>query len=611
MGTPLPLEAPPGVLKYESALGSQGRYVDAQMVRFWRGKPEKMGGWTSWLAAGHTLVGEVDALFAWNDLTVRQWIAAGTEKKLYAIPDTDATPLDITPFAANFAGLANPFTTTNGSSSVVVAITSHNAALDQEFIISGAAAVGGLSLNGAWSVATIVDVDHITFVHTSAATSGATGGGAAVDVQFILAPGARDPAGGYGWNAGSWGQGAWGTARDFSSITVRPRVWSLQNYGKLLLACPGPGATLYSFDPTTLPVVRAAAVANAPTLMEGFFVTSERSVIAWGTNYGGTQDLMQFWTSGQGDHTDWTVGNLVSTAGGAPSISRRLQQGTAIMAGADFGSNINLMWTDTALYQNQYIGGALAYSTRLVGTECGLLGPKAFVIAAGAAYWISVNSFKMWNGGAPVDIPNSQDIVQWAFDMLAQGYETKCFARYNQLFGEVVFALVRPGETTASLELIYQPARQEWNVNILSRTAACYLAGTTRRPILAGVDGKLYKHETGHDADGAPLPWSLTLAPMKVGDGGQSFDIFALYVDMQRQIGTINVTLTAYNRSPATPTPTDSATGSWGPGDDMATLSNALEGRFVGVTYSGGAGVGDDFRFGTPTLDVVGAGARP
>lgn len=74
----------------------------------------------------------------------------------------------------------NPFTTTNGSLLVAVAKTGHGLTQDSAVFYSGATAVGGLTLNGTFEIASITDADNYVIESPSAATSGATGGGAAV-----------------------------------------------------------------------------------------------------------------------------------------------------------------------------------------------------------------------------------------------------------------------------------------------------------------------------------------------------------------------------------------------------------------------------------------------
>ena len=48
---PIPLDIPPGIVKTEGVRASEGRYVDAQWVRFRNGKAEKRGGFSAQTSA--------------------------------------------------------------------------------------------------------------------------------------------------------------------------------------------------------------------------------------------------------------------------------------------------------------------------------------------------------------------------------------------------------------------------------------------------------------------------------------------------------------------------------------------------------------------------------
>lgn len=73
----------------------------------------------------------------------------------------------------------NPFTVTNGSAVVTVSHPDHGLFTGMQITVSGAAAVGGITPSGAYSI-TVTGADTYTITHGSNATSTATGGGSAV-----------------------------------------------------------------------------------------------------------------------------------------------------------------------------------------------------------------------------------------------------------------------------------------------------------------------------------------------------------------------------------------------------------------------------------------------
>lgn len=77
----------------------------------------------------------------------------------------------------------SPFTVVNASALVTVSHPDHGLFTGMQMTVSGAAAVGGITPSGAYTV-TVLTADSYTFTHGSNATSGATGGGAAVLAQL-------------------------------------------------------------------------------------------------------------------------------------------------------------------------------------------------------------------------------------------------------------------------------------------------------------------------------------------------------------------------------------------------------------------------------------------
>jgi hypothetical protein len=73
----------------------------------------------------------------------------------------------------------NPFTVSNGSAVVTVSHPDHGLFTGIQITFSGATAVGGITVSGAYTV-TVTGVDAYTITHGSNATSNATGGGTAV-----------------------------------------------------------------------------------------------------------------------------------------------------------------------------------------------------------------------------------------------------------------------------------------------------------------------------------------------------------------------------------------------------------------------------------------------
>ena len=76
---------------------------------------------------------------------------------------------------------SNPFVVTNGSATITVTQSSHGLVVGNRVQFSGSAAVGGITPNGVdMAILTVADANTYTVAFTSAASSGATGGGSSV-----------------------------------------------------------------------------------------------------------------------------------------------------------------------------------------------------------------------------------------------------------------------------------------------------------------------------------------------------------------------------------------------------------------------------------------------
>ncbi len=90
----------------------------------------------------------------------------------------------------------NPIATTSGSPLVTITHTAHGADSTDTVTFSGATAVGGITISGEYRL-TKLTANTYTINHSSAATSTATGGGAAVDATYYKQLGVSVPEVGY------------------------------------------------------------------------------------------------------------------------------------------------------------------------------------------------------------------------------------------------------------------------------------------------------------------------------------------------------------------------------------------------------------------------------
>jgi hypothetical protein len=589
----IPLEIPPGFVKVDSPNAAKGRFTGGNFVRWVNKLPEKWLGWRRFI--DDLLLGVARGALSWTNAFGNTNVAIGTHLKLYVITGGD-TLRDITPIRSSSTINNNPFTTTNGSKFVTVTDTAHGAEADAFVTFSGASAVGGITVSGEYQIVDKLDPNSYTIEHSVAATSGATGGGASVTAAYQTNPGSTGTVGGLGWGAGPYGEGTWGTERA-EGLPIEIRHWSLAEYGNDLLASPS-GDTLFLWQEAT--DTRAEAVANAPAEIRAMFVTGERFIFCLGT----VTPMTVQWPD-RDDMTDFVPGT------GDTANQRVLQVGSKLVAGTAVADGINLVWSDTAVYLFQYVTTALIYDSRLLATNCGLIGPLAFKVVSGQVFWRSGRTFYMYSGGGVQRVPRQEDIEDFVNLDMEPGQAEKTWAEYDEPNRQVRWHYCHRGSVEPDRYVDvsiddFSWTTGDWSQVDATRTSGCKYQPTAETGIMIDADGQVWEHNAGYDAGDEPMPFSLTWGLYALTRGESNVDIFGLVPDCQRQTG--NVTYEVFTKDrPNSASNMDEQTVVMGPTDEIADLR--VCGRHFSMTATMNE-LGADVRFGIVNLDPNPSGER-
>lgn len=196
----------PGINQDTTSYANEGGWRDCDKIRFRLGYPEKIGGWEKLTSS--TYLGSARALHNWIALDGSNYLGVGTHLKYYI--EEGGAFNDITPIRASAATIdANPFSTTNNSTTVGVKDTGHGAVENDFVTFANATAVGGVAadtLNAEHSITRVVDANNYEITVSSAATSTvASGGSSNVTAEYQINVGLDTPVGGTGWGAGLYG----------------------------------------------------------------------------------------------------------------------------------------------------------------------------------------------------------------------------------------------------------------------------------------------------------------------------------------------------------------------------------------------------------------------
>jgi len=609
------LKFQPGIDKQDTAYsaGDQRKYVDSNLVRFHYGKPERWKGWAYLPDPNKTIVGVVRDTHSWIGLDGTRYLALGTDRKLYLF--SGSALYDITPIRET-AALTNPFTT-NGTTTVTVTDADHGA-IEGDFVtFDSFSAIDGLNMNNEFEVTTYVDANTYKVTHTSAASGSTSGGGGSGNANYQINIGETASTFGYGWGTDTWSTGAWNEPSTSSSVTIAARSWSLDNFGEDLIATVL-NASTYIKDISGAIDARATALSNAPTASRFSLVSTDtRHLMIFGTETTigtpATQDDLLFRFSDREDATDYTP--VATNEAG----SLRISDGSRIV-GAVKSSGQILVWTDTSLHGVQFVGTPFTFGLRQLGANCGLIGQHAAIEVNGRAYWMSDNSFYMYDGVVKKMPCSVQDYV---FDDLSYTNRNDIACGINTAFNEIIWYYPSASATAIDRGVAYNYLENTWYTVNIGRTtwlgayvfeqpiATEYSASLTANvsTILGLTAGAsyIYEHESGNNqADGTALPAFLTTGSVEIADGDELMSVSRLVPDFDNLANTMTATLTLeqYPQSAANVTTTGSITST------TEKIDVRGRGRAVKIKYETNTVNDTAWRLGSTKLQLRPDGRR-
>ena len=515
----------PGIDKQDTEAGAENRWVDSDNVRFRYGLPEKVGGWAS--LTTDTIVGVARKQHAFVDNDGNRYVALGTDKFLLIYFEGqlyDITPLKSTLTSATIA-------TTNGSPTCTITKATHGLVVGDIIQLDSVTLPGGTGYQNSdfedknFQVITVPTTGTFTITQSSNATGTVSTGGS-LSIKPFEPVGPRAQTYGYGWGVASWGNGNWGEAAAASDVSLEPGLWSLDNFGEVLIATVANGKTFTWNGGAASPLNNRASTTttnfqttNNPTASRITLVSpTTRHLIhlATETTIGTTtsQDDMFIRFSDQ-EAINTYAPSAINTAG-----TQRLQDGTKIV-GALKAKETILIWTDNALYTMKFIGSPFTFGFEQVGTNCGLIGKNAAVEIDGIAFWMSPKGFFAFDGTVRslpctvedhvfenIDTTKGQQVtaglnnlfteVTWYYPGATSEYNDK-YVVYN--YGESSLTKVPGGVWYTGTE-----SRTSWvDATIYPKPFATKYSSTASGtfPVVVGQSGlgqtTLFEHEIGTD----------------------------------------------------------------------------------------------------------------
>jgi hypothetical protein len=309
------------------------------------------------------------------------------------------------------------------------------------------------------------------------------------------------------------------------------------------------------------------------------------------------------------------VATATNTAGG-----QRLTDGNEIISAVRSRGQI-LIWTDTALHGQQYLGPPYTFGFQQLGSNCGIIGPHASADVNGVAYWMSKDAFFVFDGTVKKLACSVQDFV---FEDLNIAQASLVNVGINTQFNEVTWYYPTLNSDRINRYVTYNYLENVWSIGTMARTA-WHDIGTFDRPIateylpldteatittiygLTPGRSHLYNQETGVDANGLPLPAYIYSGYFDIGDGDQVLFMKRFIPDFKRQTGdlTVRLLLRLYPQTSATPSSLDPYIIT--PTTDK--VDTRARGRQIQLRIESDE-LGGWWRFGTMRVDIQPDGLR-
>jgi len=275
-------------------------------------------------------------------------------------------------------------------------------------------------------------------------------------------------------------------------------------------------------------------------LFQNYLQVSDASnfVLVFGTNALGTTtiDPMLIRWSDQQNPLVWYP-DITNQAGDV-----RLSHGSKIVTAIQTRQEIFVM-TDQAVYSLQYLGPPYVWGVQLLSENISIIGPNAAVLASGIVYWMGIDKFYMYSGGAVATL--NCDLRRYVFQNINYYQNEQVYCSTVEGFNEVWWFYVSGTGTQVNSYVVYNYLEKTWCYGTMGRTA--WLDTTLQsNPIAATYNGYLCNQESGLDDNetGTPAPIDAYISSSEFDISDPTGDHFAFITKVLPDLTFENSTAT-------------------------------------------------------------------
>ena len=418
----------------------------------------------------------------------------------------------------------------------------------------------------------------------------------------------------------------WGSAASITVPGAQIRLWSHDNFGEDLIINPRNGGLFY-WDRSGGLGARAIEVTasglsgtrtSVPQICKQIIVSdSDRHIIAFGcdglgttagaTQGSGVQDPLLIRFSSQENPVDWFP-TTTNTAG-----DLRLGGGSEFVQAVETKQEI-LVFTNKSLHSMKFIGPPFTFGIRELSKNITIMSPASAIAVDDSVYWMGVDTFYIYSGGATKQIPCSvKDKVFLSFNLEEKD---KVHVGVNSEFSEIMWFYPSGDVTEVNSYVTYNYAENVWYFGNLARQAWMD-RGIRNLPIATG-DQYLYNHEVGYDDDGSAMTSFVESAPMKFTQDEKFSFVNQIIPDVNFNGSTsinpsVNFTIKAQNYSGSGITQTSTGSAQRSSTSPVEVYTEKLDFRVRGRTFAlrlESTGLGTKYKLGTPQVNIKEDGRR-
>lgn len=545
------LQFKPGVNRDQTDYSNEGGWYECDKIRFRSGYPEKLGGWSR--LTPNTFEGVCRQMCNWVTSYQDDFLAMGTNEKVYI--ETGGNFHDITPLRRVVPTLTTPDTdncvnTTTGSAVITITLSTSHGMTSGDYVqiddVAGAS-IGGVpvsEINGNHKIV-VVDTFSFSFTVPTTATSSVTNqGGTAITMGFEAPAGNAITTAGYGWGVGGWGRDSWGLGYSGSPLYLPQRDWWFDTFDNDLVMNTRNGEGYWWArgtldDPSTALRTKAIRLADYAAnqgynpdavpikIMQLLVSQQDRHLIAFGSVPFGSTDPDDFdpmlirWAD-QDTPGDWTP-SQTNTAG-----DLRISRGSRIVRAIPTRQEI-LVWTDSNLYTLQFLGTLDVFGLQEYADNISIMSPRAMASAANITYWMGQDKFYAYTGRVetlPCTLRNH------VFNNINNTQADQVVCGTNEQWNEIWWFYPTADSDYNNAYVVYNHLERIWYYGTIERTAwldtpvrhfpqAVNTPVTINGSSITTGKGRVYSHEDGIDADGAPMDSYIQSSDFDLDDGEQ------------------------------------------------------------------------------------------